>query len=96
MNHSASSGSETQKLHVFSHMWMIDPKINIHKKKHDHIELRVEYVCNSGTTLWNSGNEWKDITDRASVISHNVTCEDKGYKDMYWKLLKNGEWKVKE
>jgi hypothetical protein len=31
-------GSETQKSHIFSHMWKTDPKINIHKNKHDHIQ----------------------------------------------------------
>jgi hypothetical protein len=32
------SGSETQILHVFSHTWTIDPKINIYtKNKHNQI-----------------------------------------------------------
>jgi hypothetical protein len=29
-------------------------------------------------------------SDRTSLISHNIRCEDRGYKDMYCKLLKNG------
>jgi hypothetical protein len=29
---SSKSGSETQRLHVFTHMWKIDPKINIYTK----------------------------------------------------------------
>jgi hypothetical protein len=33
--------------------------------------------------------------DRASVILHTTRCEGKGYKDVYWKLLKNRVWKVK-
>jgi hypothetical protein len=28
--------------------------------------------------------------DRASVISHSIRCEGRGYKDVYLKLLKNG------
>jgi hypothetical protein len=32
-------GSERHKLHVFSHMWTIDPKgKRIHKNKCDHIQ----------------------------------------------------------
>jgi hypothetical protein len=27
--------------------------------------------------------------NRASVISHNIRCEGKGYKYVYWKLLKS-------
>jgi hypothetical protein len=26
--------------------------------------------------------------DRASEISHNIRCEGRGCKDVYWKLLK--------
>jgi hypothetical protein len=28
--------------------------------------------------------------DRASLISHNIRCESRGYKDVYCNLLKNG------
>jgi hypothetical protein len=53
--------TQTQKPHVFSHMWKIDPKINKCKNKHDHItNSEVEHVCNSGTALWNSGKERKE------------------------------------
>jgi hypothetical protein len=27
--------------------------------------------------------------DRTSVILQNIRCEGRGYKDVYWKLLKN-------
>jgi hypothetical protein len=33
--------------------------------------------------------------DRASVISYNIRCEGRGYKNVYGKLLKNGCWEVK-
>jgi hypothetical protein len=36
------SGSERQRLHVFSQMWKIDPKDKyIHKTKHDHIQTYI-------------------------------------------------------
>jgi hypothetical protein len=35
-------GSETQRLHVFSHTRKIDPKgKHIHKNKHDHIQTQM-------------------------------------------------------
>jgi hypothetical protein len=34
--------------------------------------------------------EKRKENDRALVILHNIRCEDRGYKDVYWKLLKNG------
>jgi hypothetical protein len=38
-----SQVSERQRLHVFSHLWKIDPKDNgIHKNKHDHIHIYIE------------------------------------------------------
>jgi hypothetical protein len=41
-------------------MWKTDPKDkHIHKNKHNHTNSYVEHVCNSGTTLWNSGKEGK-------------------------------------
>jgi hypothetical protein len=60
--------SQTQKWkgYMFSlkgifHMWKIDPKDkHIHKNKHEHIQTHVEHVCNSETTLWNSGKEGKE------------------------------------
>jgi hypothetical protein len=33
--------------------------------------------------------------DRASVISHNIRCEGRGYKDVYLMLLKYEGWEVK-
>jgi hypothetical protein len=37
-------------------MWKIDPKIKTYTKtKHDHTSSGIEHVCNSGTTLQNSG-----------------------------------------
>jgi hypothetical protein len=51
-------GSETQKLYVFSHSWKIDSKKSIYTKISMIIhELDVEFICNSGTTLWNSESE---------------------------------------
>jgi hypothetical protein len=35
--------------------------------------------------------EWQSISN---IIKHNL-CEGRGYKDMYWKLLKNEGWEVK-
>jgi hypothetical protein len=32
---------------------------HIYKNKHDHIQTNVEHVCNSGTTLQNTGKEGK-------------------------------------
>jgi hypothetical protein len=41
--------------------------------------------------------EWGKVkeNDRVSVMLHNIRCEGRGYKNVYWKLLKNGEWEVK-
>jgi hypothetical protein len=43
-------------------MWSIDPKDkHIHKNKYDHnTHLYIEHVCNSGTTIWHSGEEGKE------------------------------------
>jgi hypothetical protein len=42
-------------------MWKIDPKINIYTKTNMiYTNSIVEHVCNSGTTLWNSGKEGKE------------------------------------
>jgi hypothetical protein len=35
------SQDQKQQPHVFSYMWKIDPKINIHKNKHDHIQTQM-------------------------------------------------------
>jgi hypothetical protein len=36
-------GSGTQRLHVFSHMWKIDPKDrNVHKNKHDQTQTHMQ------------------------------------------------------
>jgi hypothetical protein len=45
----------------------------------------VKHVCNSGTTVWNSGKGKE--SDTALVI---LRCKGRGYKDVYWKPLKNG------
>jgi hypothetical protein len=51
-----SEVSQVQKDKHFSHRWKIDPKNkHIHKNKYYHIQTHVEHVCNSGTTVWNSG-----------------------------------------
>jgi hypothetical protein len=34
--------------------------------------------------------------DRVPVISHNIRCEGRGYKNVYRKLLKNGGMGSKE
>jgi hypothetical protein len=34
--------------------------------------------------------EWQNISN---IIKHNI-CEGRGYKDMYWKLLKIEGWEV--
>jgi hypothetical protein len=49
-------GLGTQKMPVFSHMWKIDPKINIYTKTSMIIyKLRSRTCYNSGTTLRNWG-----------------------------------------
>jgi hypothetical protein len=48
-------------MHVFSHTWKIDPEIIYTKKQaRAYTNPDVEYVCNSGTTLWNLGKEEKE------------------------------------
>jgi hypothetical protein len=52
-------GSERQDC-MFSLLWKIQ-KINIHtQKKTTYPNSDVEHVCNSGTTVWNSGKEEKE------------------------------------
>jgi hypothetical protein len=66
------------------------------KQTRSYTKLYVEHVCNSGTTLWNSGEEGKEkkmIRCQQNII-HNI-CDGRGYNDMYWQLLKNGGWEVK-
>jgi hypothetical protein len=41
-------------------MWKMDPKINIYPKTSMIIYKIVEYIYNSGTTLWNLGKERKE------------------------------------
>jgi hypothetical protein len=54
------SQDQQHKPHVFSPTWKIDPKINIPTKTGSHTNSVVEHVCNSVTTLWNSGKERKE------------------------------------
>jgi hypothetical protein len=35
------SQDQKHKTHVFSHTWKINPKISIHKNKHDHIQTQL-------------------------------------------------------
>jgi hypothetical protein len=57
---------------------------HIHKNKHDHIQTHAKHVCNSATTLWNSGKERKEKRMlELSVISHTIRGEGKGYKDVH-------------
>jgi hypothetical protein len=51
----------------------------------------VKHVCNSGTTLQNSGKGKEN--DRASVILHTIRC--RGYR-MCMENWKNGWREVKE
>jgi hypothetical protein len=39
--------------------------------------------------------EKRKENDRASVISHTIRCESRGYKNVYQKMLKMGGWEVK-
>jgi hypothetical protein len=39
-----SQDQKQQKPHVFSHLWKTDPKINIHKNKHDHTQTQMQNV----------------------------------------------------
>jgi hypothetical protein len=71
------SQDQKHKRHVFPHMVKMDPKKHIHTNKHDYIQTDLEHACNSGATLWNSGKGKK----KASVISNNIRCEGRGYKD---------------
>jgi hypothetical protein len=41
-------------------MWKIDPKINVYTKTSVITYADVEHVCNSGSSLWNSGEEGKE------------------------------------
>jgi hypothetical protein len=63
----------------------IRSKRQIYTKKQtwSYANIHIERICNSKGTLWPSGNEGKE----------KITTEHqqgRGYKDMYWKLLKIG------
>jgi hypothetical protein len=81
----SKSASGRLRLYVFSHMWKIDPKgKSIHKNKHGNVHTYAEHVCNSGTTLWNSGEEGREKgNDSVFTISQYVTCVQVGAKDVY-------------
>jgi hypothetical protein len=47
------------------------------------IMMHAKQCDNSGTTLWNLRKVGKEKR------MHIIRCECRGYKDVYWKLLKN-------
>jgi hypothetical protein len=58
---SEASQVQKDKGHMFSHIWKIDPKDkHIHKNMHDYTQTYVNHICNSGTTLWNLGEQGKE------------------------------------
>jgi hypothetical protein len=67
-------------MHVFSHRWKIDPKINIYTKTNMiYTNSVAEHVCNSVTTLWKSGKERKEkrmIKQPLYLIPQDVKVED--------------------
>jgi hypothetical protein len=68
------SGSERQGLHVSSHMWKRDSKDkHTQKQAWSYTNLYVEHICNSGTTLWNSG-EGARKREQQSVSSIKIHC----------------------
>jgi hypothetical protein len=78
-------GSETQKPYVFSHMWKIDPKINIYTKTSITI---YKLTCRTCLKQWNCSMELRERgkgkgNDKALVISQSIRCEGRGYKDTY-------------
>jgi hypothetical protein len=56
------SQAHKHKGHIFSHTWNIDLKDKHINTKTSMIiyKLNVEHVCNSGTSLWDSGKEGKE------------------------------------
>jgi hypothetical protein len=73
---SEKPGSERQRLHVFSHTWKIHLKDkHAQKQTWSYKNSYVEHVCNSGSTLWNSGKEAKEkrvIENYHKIISVKV------------------------
>jgi hypothetical protein len=66
-------------------MWKMDSKINIYTKT-SMIIYKLSYrTCllqwNYYMELWE--REKGKENDRASVISYNIRCESRGYKDIY-------------
>jgi hypothetical protein len=72
-------------------MWKKDPKINIYtKNKHDHVQTQMKNLFVTVELLYGTPERGKGKeNDRASVISHNIKYEGRGYKNMYRKLLKS-------
>jgi hypothetical protein len=86
-------------MHVSPHTGMKDTKINVYTKTSveawSYTNWNVEHVCNCVTTLWTLERGKGKENDRASVISHTIRCKGRGYKNVYWKLLKNRGMEVK-
>jgi hypothetical protein len=50
-------GRQIQNISIYTKINMVICKLN------------VKHICNSGTTVWNSGKEGKEKNDRVSAIS---------------------------
>jgi hypothetical protein len=48
------------------------------------------FVYNSGTSLWNSGEEGKENRMIVNNTKMDYICAGRGYGDVYGKLLNNG------
>jgi hypothetical protein len=91
-------GSETQRSHVFFHMWKIEPKDkHIHKTKHDYIQTYMKNMFIIVGLLYGTWGrkerkrEWQSTTLK-------YICADRGYSNMFWKCWTVGGGKegVKE
>jgi hypothetical protein len=65
-------------------MQKIHPKgKHIHKGKHDHNHLPVDYVGNSATALWNLGKKEKEKRMRVNNTETFPICVGRGHNNMY-------------
>jgi hypothetical protein len=72
-------------MHVFSHTWKIDPKVNIYTKTNKAI---CKLSCRTCLQQWNYSmelgeGEKGEENDRASVILHTTRSEGRGCKNVY-------------
>jgi hypothetical protein len=76
---------QKHKIHIFSHVWKIDPKINVYTKT---VMIIYKLRCRTCLQQWSCSMELRERekakeNNGTSVISHNIRYEGRGYKDVY-------------